>query len=50
MEAFTFSKEKMVKEPSRDNAKKFFWPTTDRGEILTTKKADQTDSISHKKT
>jgi hypothetical protein len=50
LEAFSFSEAKMVKNPRQDKAKKIFWPTTDHGEILTTKKADQTDSLSHQKT
>jgi hypothetical protein len=50
LEAFSFSEAKTVKNPRQDKAKKFFWTTTDHGEILTTKKVDETDSLSHQKT
>jgi hypothetical protein len=50
LEAFSFSKEKVVKNPIQDKAKKILWPTTDHGEILKTKKVDQIDSLSHQKT
>jgi hypothetical protein len=49
LEAFSFSEAKMVKKVRQDKAKKIFRPTTNHGEILTTKNVDQTDSLSHQK-